>query len=112
MIYTTAFDLLAKLKANVNDDIAYYHIMNDHTAVAVLYIDDLFKSKPTEADINHMFNLVNRRYASRKTTIFSSEKSISELIAIDEGLGSRIKQISGEYCLEIGKDENKNYRLA
>lgn len=88
--------------------------------VDVLYIDDLFKTgredgelqKPTLADIKLAFEILNTRIAKQKITIISTECTLPELIEIDEAIAGRIKQLCGnEYCLSIGKDRTKNYRL-
>lgn len=88
--------------------------------VDVLYIDDLFKTgrenggvqKPTLADIKIAFEILNTRIAKQKVTIISTECTLPELIEIDEAIAGRIKQLCGnEYCLSIGKDRTKNYRL-
>ena len=86
--------------------------------VEVLYIDDLFKTgksegglqKPTAGDINLAFEIINSRVAQKKVTIVSSESSIDDLFDIDEAVAGRIKQMCGEYCLNISKGEGKNYR--
>lgn len=86
--------------------------------VEVLYIDDLFKTgrsedglqKPTAGDINIAFEIINSRVAQKKITIISSESSIDDLFDIDEAVAGRIKQMCGEYCLNISKGEGKNYR--
>jgi DNA replication protein DnaC len=86
--------------------------------VEVLYIDDLFKTgksegglqKPTAGDINLAFEIINSRVAQKKVTIISSESSIDDLFDIDEAVAGRIKQMCGEYCLNISKGDGKNYR--
>ena len=82
----------------------------------VLYIDDLFKTEqgknPTTADINVAFEILNYRYRNPQLiTLISSEKTIQELVRIDEAVGSRIFEMSRDFCVNIGKDIKKNYRL-
>jgi DNA replication protein DnaC len=112
--YKTYDNVIRNLKANVNDSL-YDKIMYKLQNVEVLYIDDLFKTgkteRPTDADIRHMFNLVNHRYIKKAITIFSSERNIDEIIDIDEGLGSRIKQSTGKFCLSVKNGQGRNYRL-
>lgn len=89
-----------------------------YKSVEVLYIDDLFKTgktngeyqKPTAGDINLAFEIINNRVARKKITIISSENTIDELFEIDEATAGRIKQMCGEFCLNISKGEGKNYR--
>ena len=86
--------------------------------VEVLYIDDLFKTgkldgqiqQATAGDINIAFEILNSRVVQKKITIISSESSIDDLFDIDEAVAGRIKQMCGEYCLNISKGEGKNYR--
>lgn len=85
----------------------------------VLYIDDLFKTgktkddnsqRPTVADINYAFEIINYRYNNPNLiTIISSELTLDEIIDIDEAIGSRIYERSTAF--NIGKDRKKNYRL-
>lgn len=84
-----------------------------------LYIDDLFKKQKakddnskidvTNADIKIMYEIINQRYINRKTTLFSSEFTISEIINnVDEALGSRIFEMccNGKYGM-ICNDYNR-----
>jgi DNA replication protein DnaC len=86
--------------------------------VEVLYIDDLFKTgkvegqvqKATAGDINIAFEILNSRVVQKKITIISSESSIDELFDIDEAVAGRIRQMCGEFCVNISKGDGKNYR--
>lgn len=113
--YKSYSNVIQKLKANANDGNYYDMILARMQNVDVLYLDDLFKTgkgeEPTAADIRHIFNLINYRYIKDKITIFSSERSINDLLDIDEGLGSRIKQKAGEYCITIKQGKGRNWRL-
>ena len=112
-------DESSELKRSLNN-IPYSEELEAYKNVDVLYIDDLFKTgrengglqKPTLADIKLAFEILNTRIAKQKTTIISTECTLPELIEIDEAIAGRIKQLCGnEYCLSIGKDRTKNYRL-
>ena len=107
-------DETAELKVNKNDE-AYCGRMDKLKSVDVLYIDDFFKTErdrqPTASDVNIAFELLNSRYNSRKITIISSEKTIKDLLNIDEAIGSRIKQRAGENAINIDRDRERNYRL-
>lgn len=110
-------DEIVPLKAKVTDDSAYEKAIGELKKVKVLYIDDFFKTEhgknPTTADINIAFEILNYRYNNRDLiTIISSEKTMSELIDIDEATGSRIYQRTKEYCANVARDKSKNYRLA
>ena len=84
----------------------------------VLYVDDLFKTgqnpdgsapRPTSADINLAFEIINYRYCKKDLiTIFSSEMEMADLIDIDEATGGRICEKA--ITLNIAKDRSRNYR--
>lgn len=108
-------DDIVKIKANANTD-DYNRLIEPFKKVEVLYVDDLFKTEkgktPTTADINIAFEIFNYRYINDNLiTLISSEKTIDELIDIDEAVASRIYEMSRKYCICINPDKNKNYRL-
>lgn len=110
---------IERLKANKMDAEVYAEMMDKFKTVPVLYIDDLFKTgkadtlqKPTPADINTAFELLNYRYNKPDLiTIISSESQIADLINIDEAIAGRIKERCGDYLINIKPDKTKNYRL-
>lgn len=81
-----------RLKALITDAEVYEAEMQTLKDVGVLYIDDFFKGSITEADKNLAFELLNARYNRRAITIISSERTIEDVLDIDEGLGSRIHE--------------------
>ena len=109
-------DESAKLKGLINDADRYEEEMKSIKEIPVLYIDDLFKvqrgMKPSQADVNLAFEIINARYnRSELKTIISCEWTMTELIGLDEALGSRIKERRREYVYGINRDMNKNYRI-
>jgi len=105
-------DDIVRLKQAVNDIHEYARIINPLKTTKVLYIDDLFKGKITDADINIAFEIINYRYGkSDLITIISGEKNIEALLDIDQAVASRIKQRTKNFLIEISNDKNKNYRL-
>lgn len=113
--YMMWIDDSQKLKAMITDSEEYTKRIDDLKTADVLYIDDFFKTQngiqPTAADVRLAFEILNYRYAKRMLTILSSERMIDDLIRIDEGLGSRIYSMSKNFCFQVGKDPNKNYRM-
>lgn len=102
-------DEVRELKSLVNDDAAYKQKMDGLKNVAVLYIDDFFKGNITEGDKNVAFELLNSRYNQRLRTIISGERSMEQLMEVDEAIGSRIYERSKNgYCLVSPSD---NWRL-
>lgn len=104
-------EIARKLKQVRFDEQEYDEQMRGLEDIEVLYIDDLFKGNPTEADIGIAYDILNYRYGERKPTIISSEKTVDKIMDIDEAVGSRIIEMSKGYCLGISKDESKNMRL-
>ena len=86
-----------------------------------LFIDDLFKSGKSatdtkmntakidisSTDIQIMFQIVNGRYINHKTTLFSSEYKLSQIInELDEATGTRIYEMCKKYnmsCTDINR---------
>ena len=94
----------------------YDDIMRGWKSCDNLYIDDLLKmaARKTvnggktydEDELRVLFDLINARYLNHKTTFFSSEYSVKEIMKIDEALGSRIYEMINPYgCFITGKNE-------
>ena len=114
--YMTWRDEAVQLKALVNEQQEYHARLMELCNAPVLYIDDFWKTqkgmKPTQADVNLAFQIINARYQDKKwTTIISCEYSTEELMAIDEAVGSRIHERSKAYRVYIEQDATKNYRV-
>ena len=111
-------DDVVRLKQLVNDP-EYGQVIDRYKNADVLYIDDLFKTgnvsnttvqKPTDADVNIAFEIINFRYNNPALlTIVSSELSEDELIEIDEATFGRIFERGKS--ISIAKDRKRNYRL-
>ena len=88
-------------------------LLESFKTAQVLYIDDLFKTgdgRPTAADINYAFEILNYRYNNPSLlTILSSELTEDELLAVDEAVGGRIYERAKAFT--IGRSREKNYRL-
>ena len=108
-------DDIARLKQLSNDYDRFDDVFNCYRKVDVLYIDDFFKIAGddilTKADINMTLRLINFRYNENLTTIISSEKSMQEIISIDEALGSRIAEMCGRNAVIVKKSPDRNYRF-
>lgn len=112
-------DDVVKLKASVKDAEAYGAAVDRYKTVKVLYIDDLFKTgksqdgaaqRPTGADVNLAFEILNFRYGNPELlTIISSECTVDELLDIDEAVAGRIVEKAKTFSLD--KDRKKNWRL-
>ena len=112
---------ITRLKAMVTDVDKYDNNIQLFKRAEVLYIDDFFKmgrgvgnndiQKPTMADINIAFELLNYRSINNLQTIISSEFNIAELLEIDQALAGRIVENANPMPIVIRPDIKKNYRL-
>ncbi len=110
VIYMSYREQILKLKQNILDEEYYEACTRKFKTAQVLIIDDLYKGKLTEADINITFEIINYRYMKNLPIIVSSEYTIEKLLYFDEGIGSRIIEMCKNFTVEIRGKEN-NYRL-
>lgn len=110
VIYMSYRDEILKLKQNILDEDYYASCIRKYKAAEVLIIDDLYKGKINEADVNIMFEIINYRYMNNLPIIISSEFTSEKLLSFDEGIGSRIIEMCKDYIIELdGRD--CNYRI-
>lgn len=112
-------DEIVKIKSAATEGGELSKILDSYKKVDVLYIDDLFKTgkaadntiqKPTVADINYAFEILNYRYNNPSLlTIISSELTEDELLDIDEAIGGRIFERAKS--ISIAKNRDRNYRI-
>jgi DNA replication protein DnaC len=84
-------------------------LIEKFSKINLLIFDDLGKEifVKNEADTwmqNLLFNLINRRYNELKSTIFSSNYSLKELVekrGLDEATADRIAEITKNFVLKI-----------
>lgn len=108
-------DGITEMKSNFRGDSSCDYV-NKLKTVECLYIDDLFKAPAgktvTDWEIEQGFEILNARYNNpRLLTIISSEKTLKEIVILDEATGSRIAEKCKSNSFSIGKDVAKNYRL-
>lgn len=111
-------DVATTLKANsMRDAESYSREIEPLKTVKCLYIDDFYKiggkRPPTVMDINLAFEIINARYnSSGLITIVSSERSIDELMRIDEAVASRIYERTHKNRNYINLAGKENRRMA
>lgn len=110
VIYMSYREDVTALKQNILDEEYYQNQLSKYKTASVLFVDDLFKGKITETDINIMFEIINYRYLKRLPLIISTEYNMEQLLAKDEATASRIYEMSKGYSFEIRGKEN-NYRM-
>lgn len=103
-----------RLKANINER-EYETRMQVYKTAELLYIDDLFKTRgnemPSAGDVNLAFELINARYQRVLPTVISSERTLKQILDVDEAVGSRIFEMAKGFCLNVSKAKDKNWRL-
>lgn len=119
--YMLWVDDMKHLKNTITDNEAHTELINKFKTADVLYIDDLFKNgkdrngtvqPPSAADIQMAFEIINYRYNNENLiTIISSEKTLFDIMDIDEAIAGRItERVGGKYGINIKADKKKNYR--
>lgn len=111
VVYMPYRDIITKLKQNMLDEDYYRSILSKYQLCEVLLIDDLFKGKINESDINIMFEILNYRYLNHLPVIVSTEFTVEKLLSFDEAIGSRIYEMCKDFIVEIGRGRDNNYRL-
>ena len=106
MKYMLWVDESNRLKQIITDSEEYNIAINEYKHIKVLYIDDLFKSQPTPADLKLAFEILNYRYMQDDLiTIITSEMLLDNLP--DEAIAGRIKQRCGNNIFAlVGKEKN------
>lgn len=110
VVYMPYRDIVTKLKQNMIDEEYYKKTLSKYQTCEVLLLDDLYKGKVNETDVNIMFELINYRYLNHLPVIISTEFNINRLLVFDEAIGSRIYEMCKDYVVEIEGTDN-NYRL-
>lgn len=110
--YTVWTSMTKELKKDVFSQGSERRMLHDLMNVQVLYIDDLFKGVVSDQDASLMFDLINHRYNTNKTTLITSERTVEELADIDEAIAGRMKERCGKYLRQIvGKGKNYRFQL-
>ena len=86
-------EVITKLKQNMIDEAYYQKEMYKYKECPVLLIDDLYKGKTTESDINLVYEIINHRYLKGMPIILSCEYDMDRLLEFDEAIGSRIAEM-------------------
>ena len=118
--YVTWAQTAQELKSLVTDAVRYQEKIVKLQQAPVLYIDDFCRASidktgadngPSAADLRLAYDVLNPRYISDLPTILSSEWHLSEIITMDEALGTRIyEKARGGYMLNIQRDKARNFR--
>ncbi len=110
VVYMPYRDVITELKQNMLDEEFYKKQLSKYQEAEIMLIDDLFKGKINESDINIMFEIINYRYLNYLPIIVSTEFTLDRMLNFDEAVGSRIYEMCKDYTVQIEGKEN-NYRL-
>jgi DNA replication protein DnaC len=111
VVYMPYRDVITRVKQNIMDEEYYKKTIAKYQTCEVLLIDDLFKGKITESDLNIMFEIINYRYLNYLPVIISTEFVVENLLSVDEAVGSRIYEMCKDYVVEIERGKEGNWRL-
>ena len=90
MIYREA---ITKLKQVYFDEERYAEEIEPYKKVELLYIDDLFKGKPSEQELNIMYEIINHRYNNDLPVIISTELGIEAIRHLEAATAGRIDEM-------------------
>ena len=101
----------AKLKALVTDTAEYEYQVSILQECDILVIDDLFNTKPTQADIKLARTILDYRYINRKPTIITTELMLADLNEEDDAIAGRIAEMCGTNLIQVAPNESRNFRM-
>ncbi|WP_338627649.1 ATP-binding protein [Clostridium baratii] len=119
VVYMPYLEVMRELKACSMDEEYYNKKIDKYKRAKVLIIDDLFKDKVKkgkligelrEADLKHIYPILNYRYLNYLPTLISTECTPMMLLDLDEALGGRILECCGKR-FGITFKSDCNYRL-
>lgn len=116
ILYKNYKDLVRELSQSALCREEYQAIINRCFNTSVLLIDDLFKGTQinkygeiiglTSAQLSYAYEIINYRYSNNKITIITTEKTIDDMMKIDDGLASRIIEMAQDYIINMNGVEN------
>ncbi|MCD3234284.1 ATP-binding protein [Clostridium botulinum D/C] len=119
VLYMPYVEVMRELKATTMDNEYYMKISRNYMKAKVLIIDDLFKDKLRngevvgelkEADIKHLYPIINYRCLNNLPILVSSECTPELLQQFDEAQGGRIVERCGDN-ITVFEGEKYNYRM-
>lgn len=109
--YVPYGEMVTTLKQNAMDEAKYWQLAGSYINARVLFIDDLFKGSYTEADLKHLYTVINSRYLAKRPIVVTSELTIKQMCDIDLAIGSRIAEVCSKHAFTFFSGLEGNYRL-
>ena len=108
------YDMMQKLKAKSNYT-DYGELLDHYIDCELLFIDDLLKEKAqsgdmTEADIKHLFAVIDSRYDTVQPTVITTECTCSRLCDLNEAIYWRIQERAFAKIIFVGTENNYRKR--
>ena len=94
VLYMGYREVVTGIKQNIMDEVYYNRVMGRYKSCRV----------------NIVFEILNFRYLNGLPVIVSCELGVSELMAVDEAIGSRLMEMCGS-CLVEMNGKRLNYRI-
>ncbi|MCD3202847.1 ATP-binding protein [Clostridium botulinum C/D] len=119
VMYMPYVEVMRELKATSMDNEYYLKFSSNYMKAKVLIIDDLFKDKLRngqlvgdikEADIKHLYPILNYRCLNSLPTLVSSECTPELLQILDKAQAGRILERCGDN-ITVFEGEKYNYRM-
>lgn len=126
VVYMPYLEVMRELKASSMDSENYSKILDRYIKAELLIIDDLFKDKIkngqllkingfniglNEADMKHIYPILNIRYSNKRPMIINSECTPEVLVSLDEALARRIIEPCKKNNMIIFEGKKYNYSL-
>lgn len=101
----------AAIKRMTNDP-EYDRVIETLQDADVLIIDDLFNTRPTDADVKLARTILDYRYVNNLPTIITTEYTLEQLSTWDDAIAGRIAERCGKYhAIQVAENPARNYRL-
>lgn len=110
-VYREYLSMVTNLKQVGMNEEEYIREMEKYINPPILFLDDFLKGEVTQADLKHIYKVINTRYLKGKPIIISTEKSIKEILEFDEAVGSRIVEMAQNNIITFPRGIENNYRL-
>lgn len=103
-------DMVKNIGLSARDDYNYYHELDKYRKPTVVLIDDFLKGNDhKETHLSYAYEVINYRYEKDKMTLITSEKTVDEMMRIEEAITSRLLEKAKGFIVLM--DGIKNYRI-
>lgn len=97
-----------EIKRVASDEVEYDRLTKPLMTCSMLFIDDFFNVRPTDADIRLARVILDYRYTNNLPTVITSELMLSELNELDDAIAGRIAEMGTVFQI---RGTGHNYRM-